>query len=94
MVKKMSSEGSSGISQAWKPQDAEGLYNIPQWGEGYFGVNAAGHLRVRPYRERSPVEIGPPAPMRSSPTGASRSRPNSCARRYVTCARATSRRRC
>jgi len=41
----------------WTAQDASGLYNIPQWGEGYFSVGADGHLRVRPYRDRSPVEI-------------------------------------
>ena len=44
-------------SAAWTAQDASELYNIPQWGEGYFGVGPDGHLRVRPYRERSPVEI-------------------------------------
>jgi len=49
---------SDGMKQAnWTPQDASELYNIPQWGEGYFGVGPDGHLRVRPYRERSPVEI-------------------------------------
>ena len=44
-------------SAAWTAPDAEALYNIPQWGEGYFGVGPDGHLRVRPYRDRSPVEI-------------------------------------
>ncbi len=44
-------------SSAWTVQDAADMYNIPQWGEGYFGVGADGHLRVRPYRGRSPVEI-------------------------------------
>jgi arginine decarboxylase len=49
---------SDGMKQAnWTAQDASDLYNIPQWGEGYFGVGPDGHLRVRPYRERSPVEI-------------------------------------
>src|SRR5580658_3135494 len=55
MVKKMSSDGMK--QDNWTAQDASGLYNIPQWGEGYFGVGADGHLRVRPYRGRSPVEI-------------------------------------
>jgi arginine decarboxylase len=55
MVKKMSSEG--GKQAAWAAPDAEALYNIPQWGEGYFGVNAAGHIVVRPFRGRSGVEI-------------------------------------
>ncbi|MDR3419417.1 MAG: biosynthetic arginine decarboxylase [Nevskia sp.] len=42
---------------AWTAAGAAALYNIPQWGEGYFGVGADGHLKVRPYRDRSPVEI-------------------------------------
>ncbi|MDE0853387.1 MAG: biosynthetic arginine decarboxylase [Nevskia sp.] len=42
---------------SWTAADAAALYNIPQWGEGYFGVGPDGHLRVRPYRDRSPVEI-------------------------------------
>ena len=32
----------------WAPQDSELLYNIPNWGRGYFGVNAAGHIEVTP----------------------------------------------
>ena len=55
MVKKMSSDSSK--TAPWAAADAEALYNIPQWGEGYFGVNAAGHVEVRPYRERSPAAI-------------------------------------
>ena len=55
MVKKMSSDSTK--TAAWAAPDAEALYNIPQWGEGYFGVGADGHVKVRPYRERSPVEI-------------------------------------
>src|ERR1700758_1262871 len=55
MVKKMSSDG---VKQApWGAPDAEALYNIPQWGEGYFGVSAGGSIVVRPFRERSKVEI-------------------------------------
>ncbi|WP_367115652.1 hypothetical protein [Thiohalocapsa sp.] len=26
----------------------ESVYAIPRWGEGYFRINAAGHLAVRP----------------------------------------------
>src|ERR1700757_2073094 len=55
MVKKMSSDGMK--QAAWAAPDAEALYNIPQWGEGYFGVGADGHLLVHPYRERSKVAI-------------------------------------
>jgi arginine decarboxylase len=41
----------------WNAKQALDLYNIPQWGEGYFDVAANGHLLVRPLRERSPVAI-------------------------------------
>ena len=41
----------------WTAGDAAGLYNIPQWSEGYFAVGANGHLMVRPRGERSAVEI-------------------------------------
>jgi arginine decarboxylase len=41
----------------WTASQARDLYNIPQWGEGYFDVADNGHLLVRPFRERSPVAI-------------------------------------
>ncbi|WP_412063226.1 biosynthetic arginine decarboxylase [Rubrivirga sp. IMCC45206] len=34
--------------EAWTPADAEALYHMAAWGEGYFGVNAAGHVVARP----------------------------------------------
>ncbi|WP_043113058.1 biosynthetic arginine decarboxylase [Solimonas flava] len=42
---------------AWDAAQACELYNVPQWGEGYFDVAADGRMRVRPYRDRSGVEI-------------------------------------
>ncbi len=42
---------------AWTADQALDLYNMPHWGEGYFGVSEGGHLLVRPYRERSAVAI-------------------------------------
>ncbi|MEY6433657.1 biosynthetic arginine decarboxylase [Thioalkalicoccus limnaeus] len=36
--------------------DCEQIYAIPRWGEGYFRVNASGHLSVRPDPDR-PQEI-------------------------------------
>ncbi|MDT7856593.1 biosynthetic arginine decarboxylase [Rubrivirga sp. S365] len=33
---------------AWAPADAVGLYHMGAWGEGYFGVNDAGHVVCRP----------------------------------------------
>ena len=32
----------------WSPQDAESLYNVPNWSSGYFGINDAGNVVVRP----------------------------------------------
>ncbi|MEJ0098937.1 MAG: biosynthetic arginine decarboxylase [Pseudomonadota bacterium] len=32
----------------WSVEDSLDLYQIPAWGQGYFSVNAAGHLVVRP----------------------------------------------
>jgi len=34
--------------EPWTPQDAEALYHMAAWGEGFFGVNDAGHVSVRP----------------------------------------------
>ena len=33
-----------------------GLYGIQNWGNGYFDVNAAGHLVVKPYRTGAGIE--------------------------------------
>ncbi|MFP5358187.1 MAG: biosynthetic arginine decarboxylase [Gammaproteobacteria bacterium] len=41
----------------WTPQDASALYNLPQWGEGYFTVGASGHLQVRPYRDGAAAHV-------------------------------------
>ena len=35
-------------ANGWSIEDALELYQIPAWGQGYFGINAAGHLVVRP----------------------------------------------
>lgn len=32
----------------WSAQDAASLYGVERWGAGYFGVNDAGHVVVRP----------------------------------------------
>jgi arginine decarboxylase len=33
---------------SWTPADSATLYNVPNWGSGYFGINAKGNLVVRP----------------------------------------------
>jgi arginine decarboxylase len=35
----------------WTPEEASRLYGITDWGKGYFGVNADGHLTVMPEKE-------------------------------------------
>jgi arginine decarboxylase len=41
----------------WTPADARETYNIAQWGEGYFDVNAAGNLTVKPQGTESTATI-------------------------------------
>jgi arginine decarboxylase len=35
----------------WTPEESARLYGITDWGKGYFGVNAAGHLSVLPTKD-------------------------------------------
>ncbi len=35
----------------WTPEEANRLYGITDWGKGYFGVSAEGHLTVTPTKE-------------------------------------------
>jgi arginine decarboxylase len=46
---------SSGTSStgAWSVHDASELYEVSRWGNGYFSVNAAGHLAVHPTKDTS-----------------------------------------
>jgi len=39
------------MSQAWSSRQANAVYNTESWGGGYFGINAAGRVVVRPHRE-------------------------------------------
>lgn len=39
--------------KSWSTTDASELYEIPRWGSGYFGINAAGNITVHP--ERNPA---------------------------------------
>jgi arginine decarboxylase len=38
----------AGYSGAWKIDDSLELYGVNAWGSGYFGINDAGHVVVRP----------------------------------------------
>jgi arginine decarboxylase len=33
----------------WKPEDSEVLYNVPNWGCGYFRINPRGNVEVQPH---------------------------------------------
>jgi arginine decarboxylase len=39
---------SAPAGQPWSIEDSLELYNVPAWGSGYFSINAAGHVVVRP----------------------------------------------
>src|SRR5471032_2768633 len=39
---------SAPTGQPWSIEDALELYNVPAWSSGYFSINAAGHVVVRP----------------------------------------------
>lgn len=41
----------------WTPLDSDRLYQISQWGEGYFEVNAKGNLSVNPERRENGPRI-------------------------------------
>jgi arginine decarboxylase len=38
---------------AWKIEEALDLYQVEAWGKGYFSINAAGHVVVRPSMEEN-----------------------------------------
>jgi arginine decarboxylase len=49
--KTMTENGSArkpGFPQPWSVDDSAELYQVGAWGKGYFAVNAAGHVVVRP----------------------------------------------
>src|SRR5690606_23054142 len=38
---------------AWTAEDAEALYHVDAWSDGYFFFNAQGHVAVAPSRDRA-----------------------------------------
>src|SRR2546430_11677617 len=44
-------------AEPWTIGAARGLYNIEGWGIGFFDINDAGHVVVRPDRERTDREL-------------------------------------
>jgi arginine decarboxylase len=39
------------LMEKWKVQDAIETYGVRHWGKGYFGINAAGHVTVHPFKQ-------------------------------------------
>ena len=46
-------DSSSTTTRAWSVHDASELYEVTRWGNGYFSVNASGHVEVHPTKEPS-----------------------------------------
>lgn len=55
----LSEEGESAFedSGAWKIGDAEELYGIPRWGQGFFSVSDDGHLNVHPAGDQRSLKV-------------------------------------
>ena len=43
-----------GLEPAWTIDDARELYQIRRWGSGFFDINDAGHVVVRPHKTAQP----------------------------------------
>src|SRR2546429_5675306 len=43
--------------EPWTIADARSLYNVEGWGIGFFDINEAGHIVVRPDREKTDREL-------------------------------------
>ena len=43
--------------EGWNTTRSQELYGVPQWGEGYFGVNKEGHVVVRPSRNGQELDL-------------------------------------
>ena len=44
-------------SEPWTIESARSLYNVEGWGIGFFDINEAGHIVVRPDREKTDREL-------------------------------------
>lgn len=52
-----SSPAPNGATFGWKVEDSAQLYQVDAWGSGYFGVNAAGHVVVRPDQTGREIDL-------------------------------------
>ncbi|MBV8342459.1 MAG: arginine decarboxylase, partial [Gammaproteobacteria bacterium] len=45
-------------AQPWRVEDSLDLYHVGAWGKGYFSINDAGHVVVRPdTTERNEIDL-------------------------------------
>ena len=44
----------------WTPKQSLALYNVPNWSDGFFGINDEGHVTVRPSGGTDGCEAGQP----------------------------------
>src|SRR6185369_4155562 len=44
---------STSSTTGWTVHDASELYEVPRWSNGYFSVNAEGHVQIHPTKEPS-----------------------------------------
>jgi arginine decarboxylase len=44
-------DSATSTTRAWSVHDASELYEVARWGNGYFAVNAAGHVQIHPTKE-------------------------------------------
>ena len=49
----ISTTRSAFIHGKWTAEESARLYGVPDWGKGYVGVNALGHMTVLPTKEAS-----------------------------------------
>ena len=43
--------------EGWDTSKSANLYNINNWGEGYFSINAAGNIAAHPTRNGQEIDI-------------------------------------
>ncbi len=51
MVQKIKLKDQTSLSK-WSLDEARELYNIPEWGKGFFDINQKGNMEVLPEKNR------------------------------------------
>ncbi len=50
LIERRTAPETGDVGRQWTIQDAIDTYGVRNWGKGYFGVNAQGHVTVHPYK--------------------------------------------